>query len=130
MIVYHHDIHFTRLTSHLMCPMQSQMAGVRINELPEFLAKDLDGKTHSIIVNDPLNLNAPLLTLLSLKGVMGYLLSRNTRVSEREDESIPYIDMTREVPVWEPSETSLTDKDDVVTDPSWEVINNDTIIRG
>ena len=83
------------------------MSGVRINELPKFLAEDIDEKTHSIIVNDPLNSNKHLIIPLVLKGVTSYFLSRNPRSSEYEDESIPHIDMVSEVPVWEPSETSF-----------------------
>ena len=40
MLVYHQAIHFPRITSHLMCLMQSRMAGGRINELPKLLAED------------------------------------------------------------------------------------------
>ena len=68
MLVYHKAIHFPRLKSHLMCPMQSWMAGVRINEFPKFLAENPDEKTHTIIVNDPLNLNELLTIPFALKG--------------------------------------------------------------
>ena len=57
MVVYHQAIHCTRLENHLMCLVQIRMSGVRINELPEFLAEDPDDNTHVIIVDDPLNLN-------------------------------------------------------------------------
>ena len=57
------------------------MTGVRINELPKFLAGDPDEKMHAIIVDDPLNPNEPLVIPLALKGVMSYLLSRNLRAS-------------------------------------------------
>ena len=36
-MVYHRSIRCPRLANHLMCPMQSRMSGVRINELPRFL---------------------------------------------------------------------------------------------
>ena len=55
------------------------MSGVRINELPEFLAEDPYDNTHVIIVDDPLNLNDPLTIPLVLKGVTCYFLSRNPR---------------------------------------------------
>ena len=38
MCVYRQAINCPKLTNHLMCPMQSRMAGVRINDLPKFLA--------------------------------------------------------------------------------------------
>ena len=46
MLVYHQAIHCPRLTSHLMCPIQSRMAGVIINKFTKFLAEDPDEKTH------------------------------------------------------------------------------------
>ena len=58
------------------------MSGVKINELPKFLAEYTNEKTHAIIVNNPLNLNQPLIILLAFKGVTSYLLSRNPRESE------------------------------------------------
>ena len=48
--------------------MQSRMEGVRINELPKFLAEDPDEKTHEIIAYYPLNPNEPLVIPLVLKG--------------------------------------------------------------
>ena len=38
MLVYYQAIHCTRLKNHLMCPIQSLMAGVGINEIPKILA--------------------------------------------------------------------------------------------
>ena len=85
MLVYHKSIHCPRLTSHLMLIMQSRMEGVRINELPKFLAEDPDEKTHEIIAYYPLNPNEPLVIPLVLKGVAIYLPSRKPRASEYED---------------------------------------------
>ena len=93
-----------------MCPMQSHLAGVRINELPKFLAEDPYEQTHAIIFDDPLNPNEPLITLLVLKGVTMYFPSSKPRESEYSDELIPYIDMTIEAPVYEPIETSFEEK--------------------
>ena len=108
MVVYHQAIHFPRFTSHLMCPMNSRISGVIINELPNFLAEDPDEKAHAIIFDGPLNPNEPLVILLALKGIASYFLSKNPKASEYEDESIPYIEMTIEAPVWEPSETRFS----------------------
>ena len=75
------------------------MSGVRINELPKFLAKDPNENKHAIIFNEPLKLNQPLIIMLVLNGVTRYFPSRKTISSEYEDELIPYIDMTSEVTV-------------------------------
>ena len=79
--------------------MQIRMEGVRINDLPKFLAENPDDKSHAIIVDDSLNPNELLIITLVLKGVNSYFLSSNPRASEYEDESIPHIDMTSEAPV-------------------------------
>ena len=79
------------------------------------LAEDPDDKTHAIIVNDLLNPNQPLIIPLSLKGVTRYFLSRNQKYREYEDEYIPHIEITSKEPVWEPSETSFAEQDDVMT---------------
>ena len=81
MLVYHQAIHYPILTSNLMCLMQIQTAGVIINELPKFLVEDPNKKTHSIIFDDTLNLNEPMVILLELKAVTSYLPSMNPRVS-------------------------------------------------
>ena len=80
--------------------MHSRMEGVRINELPKFLAEESYEKTHLIIFDDPLNMNEPLVFPLQLKGVTSYFPYRNPRASEYEDESIHHIDMTSKAPVW------------------------------
>ena len=107
LLVYQQAIHCPRLTSRLMCPMQSRMIEVRINELPKFLAEYPDDQTHGIIVDDPLNPNEPLVSALLLKGITSYFPYRNPKTSECEDESIPHIYMIGKTPMWEPSETSF-----------------------
>ena len=86
------------------------MAGVIINELPNFLSKDADDKMHAIIVYDPLNPNEPLVVPLALKEVTSYFPSRKPKSSEYEYESILHIDMTSEAPVWEPHDTGFAEQ--------------------
>ena len=78
-----------------------------MNDPQKFLAEDPDENTHTIIVNDPLNPNEPLIIPLALKGVTSYLPYRKTRTSKYEDASIPHIYMTSEETLWEPSETNF-----------------------
>ena len=61
MLLYYQAIQYSILTNDLMCPMQSLMARVRINEIPKFLAEDPDEKTYAIIVSDALKPNQPLI---------------------------------------------------------------------
>ena len=72
----------------------------------------------------------PWSSMLALEGVTSYFLSRNPRVSEYEDETIPHIDMISKAPVWDPSEISFTYQEDTMTDFRGRVIDNETIIRG
>ena len=124
MLVCHQDIHCLRLTNHLMCFMQSWMAGFSINDIPKFIVDDPDEKTHAIIFDDPMNPNEPLITLLVLKGVTGYLLSRKPIASEYIDESIPHIYIIIEAPVWEPSQTVSLGQEGAIIDFRGEVINS------
>ena len=129
MLVYHQSIHFPILTNNLICLMKSLLAGVRINELPKFLAEDPDEKKHAIIVNGPLNPNEPLIIPLVLKGFNTYFTSRNPRASEYEDKSIPHIDITSEAMVWEPCKTGFAEQEDSMTDFRREVISSGPIAR-
>ena len=87
MLVYHKDIHCPRLTSHLMCQMQSWMAGVIINELLKFLSEDPDEKTQIIIVNDPLNPSDTLVIPLAFRGVtVNLCLGRPSQVDMRMNQ--------------------------------------------
>ena len=98
------------------------MTIVRIIGLPKLLDEDPDENTHTIIVDDPLNPNKPLVIPLALKGVTSYLPSRKTRASKYEDELIPHIDMTSEAQVWDSSETSFVEQEDAMNYFRREVI--------
>ena len=82
MLVYHKDIHCPILANHLMFPMQSQMAGVMIIDLPKFLAYYPEEKTYDIISNDALNPNKHLIILLVFKGEL-YILHKASQEKVR-----------------------------------------------
>ena len=111
MLVYHQVINCVILANQFMCQMHSRMARLKIKELPILLAEDPVEKTRTIIVNDPLNLNQPLIIPLMLKGATSYFPSRRPKSSEYKDESIPRIYMTSEAPVWEPSDVSFAEQE-------------------
>ena len=52
---YHQVIYHKALWNHLMCLMQSCFIGIKINELPKFLADKPDSETHAVIMNNPLD---------------------------------------------------------------------------
>ena len=114
MLVYHQVIHCKMIANHLIFLIQSRMEGLNINNPPKFLADNTYENTHAIIVNESLNPNQPLIILVMLKGVTIYLPYISTIESDYEDESILNIDMTSESLVWEPSEVSFADQEDVM----------------
>ena len=52
---YYQVVHHKALQNYLMCPMKSHVIGVKINELPKFLADKPDSETHAVIMNNPLD---------------------------------------------------------------------------
>ena len=116
MLVYHQAIYCSILTSYLIRKIQSRIAGVRTNELPKFLVEDMDENMQKIIVDDPLSPNEPLIIPLASKGVTIYFQYRKPKESEYGDVSILHIDMTGKATVWESSETSFSEQEDVMAD--------------
>ena len=72
MLVINQAIEIPHLKHHLLCPMQCRLNGIKISELPKFLAEDPDDSTHSLQVVDPLDDSSPLFIPLSLTGVTSY----------------------------------------------------------
>ena len=127
---YHQVVHHKALRNHLMCPMQSRVVGVKINELPKFLADKPDNETHAVVMNDPLDPQEPLIIPLQLKGVTSYFPIRKPTVGEFEDPDLPHISMTATGPNWEPSEASYADQEAAMTDFGGNIITRETMARG
>ena len=109
--------------------MQSRIADVEINELPKFLAKNPDERTHAVVVDDPVS-NEPLIIPLEIKGVTSFFPTRKPTRQEYEEDSIPKINMTSELPDWEPSTADFAEQESAMIDAGGQVISNDIIERG
>ena len=129
-LVYHQAIHCKSLENHLMCPMQSRVTGVKINELPKFLADKPDDETHAIVVGNPLDTDESLIIPLMIKGVTSYFPTRKPSMREYEDDNIQNIAMTSELPDWEPSEADFAEQEAGMTDFRGQVLDRETIERG
>ena len=87
MLVINQAIKIPLLQNHSLCPMQCWLNGIKISEMPEFLAEDPDESTHSLQVVDPLDDSSPLFIPLSLTGVTSYFPVRKPTIAEWENEA-------------------------------------------
>ena len=69
----HQGISISHLEYHLFCPMKAHVNYVTVNETPLFLTPEPNVETHAIIVTDPDNLDAVILTLALNGGVASCL---------------------------------------------------------
>ena len=66
-------ISIPHIEHHLLCPIQSCVNDVTINEIPKFLASNPTNETHSIIVTDPDDPAQQLVFPLAICGVTTHL---------------------------------------------------------
>ena len=66
-------IEMNGLDHHLLCPMQCCMNGVRINEVPKFLASET---MHAKQLENPFDATHPIFIPMKLNGVTSYLKVR------------------------------------------------------
>jgi hypothetical protein len=86
----------------LLCPMQCQMNGVAIHEVPKFLTTNPTTSTHSILIADPTN-DVHLYTIpLQLEGVVSYFENSLPTSAEYEDDDIPHLELTAATLAWDP----------------------------
>ena len=62
------------LVKHLLCPMQCCLNGVRISEVPKFLAESPSETTHAIELVHPFDATHLLIILLQLSRVTSYFM--------------------------------------------------------
>ena len=129
MLVVNQAIEVPHLQNHLLCPMQCRMNGVKVDELPKFLAKTPDETMHAVQVVDPLD-ESPLYIPMSLVGVTSYFPVRKPTVKEWEDGTCPQIELTAEEPCWDPGSSDLGKQEDSMMDFRGQVVIRDTAARG
>ena len=129
MLVVNQAIEVPHLQNHLLCPMQCRMNGVKINELPKFLAETPDKTTHALQVVDPLS-ESPLYIPMSLFGITSYFPVQKPTIEEWEDKTCPQIELTAEEPCWDPGSLDLGEQEDSMMDFRGQVLIQDTSARG
>ena len=87
--------------------MQARVNGVTVNEIPLFLTPEPNGDTHEIIVTDPGNLAAVILTLALRGGVASCLLVFEVAMEEWESDIYPRLELTSEHLEWDPTSTTF-----------------------
>ena len=55
MLVWHQAIYLDSMENHLICPMQSRVSGVQVNDTPKIFVQHPTYKTHAIVVSDPID---------------------------------------------------------------------------
>ena len=131
MLVINQAIEIPHLEHHLLCPMQCRLNGIKISELPKFLAEDPDESTHSLQVVDPLDDSSPLFIPLSLTGVTSYFQVRKPTIAEWENEAAyPHIDLTAEEPIWDPQSADFSEMEDRMIDFRGQVMCRTSTARG
>ena len=78
-IEIHRAILIYHLHNNLLCPMQTRMYDVKVNEIPKYLTDNTTDQTHSIVMNEKWE---NLLTPLHLHGVTSYFNSINPTMEE------------------------------------------------
>lgn len=129
MLVVNQAIGVPHLRNHLLFLMQCQMNGVKINELPKFLAEAPDKTTHALQVVDPLS-ESPLYIPMSLFGVTSYFPVQKPTIEEWEDETYPQIGLTAEEPCCNAGSSDLREQEDIIMDFIGQILIQDTSARG
>ena len=95
--------------------MQPCVNDVTINEMSRFLSPELNEETHAIIVTDPDNLAAVILTLALNGGVASCLLVFEVAMEEWESDNYPRLELTSEHLEWSPTSTTFQEQEEAMT---------------
>ena len=104
-------IHIDGLVNYLLCPMQCHLNGVKISEVPKFLAKNESDTTHAIELVDPFDTTHSSMIQPCFSGVTNYFDVYSPSIAEYEDEDIPKIHLTVEEPLWDPLMSEYSERE-------------------
>ncbi len=88
-LIINQAIHIPHLDHHLLCPMQSRVNDVTVNNVPKFLAANPTDQTHALTINDPDNPLQPVILPLTLRGVTLLLNVRTVTIDEFNSQDYP-----------------------------------------
>jgi hypothetical protein len=81
-LVINQAIHMPHLDHHLLCPMQCQVNGVIVDNMPKFLTSDPTDHTHALTITDPHQPAQTVILPLALRGVTSLLNVRGITLDE------------------------------------------------
>ena len=88
---------------------------MKINEVPKFLAENLNETTHAIELVHTFHAAHPLIILLQLSRVTSYFDVYSPSITEYENDDIPKIQLTAEEPPWDPSNDEYSERETQMT---------------
>jgi hypothetical protein len=109
LLVIHQAIYIEEITNHLLCPMQLRMNDITLNEEPKFCSANPTDETHAITIPGE-DVRIPL----SLSGVTSYFTTR--KPTDSEWTTCRRIELTYEMPEWNPHSKSYSDMENYMTD--------------
>ena len=127
-LVFHQTIYCRQMENHLKCPMQCQMNGVVINDMPKMCIPNPDDSTHSIEVTNPLDPDSTLHIPLMLRGVTSCFCVRRPSTAESADDDIPKLDMTYKSPEWDPGDPDWATQEASTMNSRGRVYDLDNVI--
>ena len=132
MFVWHQVIYLDTMENHLICPMQCQVNGVVVNDMPKIFVENPTDQTHAIVVRDLMDPENTTIILLELCGVTSRFSVRTLILQEFEDGNNPHIIMTGESPEWDPHTLDWSQQEASMTDLRGHIqgFDDDVIARG
>lgn len=103
-LVIRNALHLRNMDTNLIPPFMMRLAGLKIDECPKFLSDNPNEGNHSVYCPE-LVFRIPL----HLDGIISFIPTR--RPSKRELEELDSIDLTPNVPVWDPHDTVYSEQE-------------------
>jgi hypothetical protein len=119
MLIVHQGIHIPHLEHNLLCPMQTRVNDIRVEECPKSLTQNPDNNMHAITI--PQNIGDELYVIpLSLKGITSYFPTHKPTLHEFESSDLRF-ELTYEVPEWDPQSVLYAEQEEQLLDPYGKV---------
>ena len=112
MLIVHQAISVTTMNNNLLCPMQARMNDVELNDTPKFLTKNPMSKTHVISGLD--QDGHEHIIPFTLCGVTSYIPTH--KPSREEFDTCPRIELTYELPKWDPHSETFKQEEEALWD--------------
>jgi hypothetical protein len=121
-LTIHQAILMPSMDTNLLSPMQLRDIGIRVNDEPKHMTPNPTDSTHAITI--PLNNDHDQLLIipLSYDGVTSYFPTRKPTSIEYEcSDPNMRIDLTAEMPEWDPSDNRFQLQEEAMLDPRGQI---------